>query len=180
MIQLTDDLDILCQPCQQLHNAKMIEEQLPIIREAIAWVADPKNKCLGLAAPQIGHPFTWFVMKNPTTGGGWFDNALGKLFAVVNPTDIEYLEGSEEKEEGCLSFPGNVLKVARPRKVKMTFLVAYANSTILKKVTATFEGKSAQIAAHELAHLRGKSPHCHARAALEAKKVTEMPAATEG
>jgi peptide deformylase len=178
MIQLSEDLDILTQPCQQLHNQAMLSEQLPIIREAIQWISDPKNKALGLAAPQIGQPYAWFVMKNPTDAG-WFGNNLGKVFGVINPKNVSFSGKTNEFVEGCLSYPNKSLKVKRAMKVTLTFLLVYPSTDIPKEVTMTFEGKSAQIVQHELAHLRGRSPHCHLLAKDRADQpIKEVPVET--
>ncbi|HWC76121.1 MAG TPA: peptide deformylase, partial [Blastocatellia bacterium] len=65
---------------------------------------------VGLAAPQVGVLKRLFVM----------DCSSGKnrkhKIALINPV-IETEEGEQIGEEGCLSFPGIYVQVARPQRV---------------------------------------------------------------
>jgi peptide deformylase len=64
---------------------------------------------VGLAAPQIAVSQRLFVMD--CSGG---EDKTHK-FAMMNP-EIVHVEGSQEGEEGCLSFPGIYQKIERNRR----------------------------------------------------------------
>lgn len=66
-------------------------------------------KGIGLAAPQIAVSQRLFVM-DCSSG----EDETQKL-AMVNP-EIVHLEGSQEGEEGCLSFPGIFQKIERNQR----------------------------------------------------------------
>lgn len=66
-------------------------------------------KGIGLAAPQIAVSQRLFVM-DCSSG----EDEAQKL-AMVNP-EIVHLEGSQEGEEGCLSFPGIFQKIERNQR----------------------------------------------------------------
>jgi peptide deformylase len=65
---------------------------------------------VGLAAPQVGLLKRLFVMD--CSGGR---NKKQKV-ALINPV-IEFEEGEQIGDEGCLSFPGIFFPVARPQRV---------------------------------------------------------------
>ena len=73
---------------------------------------------------------------------------------VLQPTKLVLVDTSEETwydEEGCLSFPGIIVKVKRPVKIK----VRYANA--LGEVdTHIYQGLTARIFLHEMDHVNGK------------------------
>ncbi|NLD19330.1 MAG: peptide deformylase [Clostridiales bacterium] len=96
---------------------------------------------VGLAAPQIGIIRRMFVA-NP-------DPESGEAYYFVNP-EIEYLEGSQESEEGCLSVPGCMGLVERPEKVKIKGLGRDG-----QEQEYTFEGFPAIVICHEFDHLEG-------------------------
>jgi len=97
-----------------------------------------KNNGLGLSANQCGFEHRVFVM-----GAG------EDYIACYNPKVIE-LEGETHMEEGCLTFPLLMLRVTRPKKIK----VEYQDFTGVKR-EATFDGISARVFLHELDHMNG-------------------------
>jgi peptide deformylase len=104
-----------------------------------------ENEGLGLAAPQIAVPLQIFVM-NP--GSAERDKSQERIF--INP-QISEREGSEEREEGCLSFPELYQKVRRPAKVRVQAYDAEGNRIDLK-----LDDLPARIVQHETDHLHGK------------------------
>jgi peptide deformylase len=104
-----------------------------------------QHEGLGLAAPQIAMPIQVFVM-NPT--GDRNQPELERVF--INPV-ISQREGSEEREEGCLSFPELYQKVRRPTKVRVQAYNA-SGATIDEVVDDLF----ARVVQHETDHLHGK------------------------
>jgi peptide deformylase len=93
---------------------------------------------LGLSANQCGFEHRVFVM-----------GANDDFIACYNPKIIE-MEGETHMEEGCLTFPLLMLRVTRPKKIK----VEYQDFTGEKK-EATFDGLSARVFLHELDHMNG-------------------------
>jgi peptide deformylase len=97
-----------------------------------------KNNGLGLSANQCGFEHRVFVM-----------GAENDYIACFNPKLIES-EGETHMEEGCLTFPLLMLRVTRPKKIK----VEYQDFTGVKR-EATFDGISARVFLHELDHMNG-------------------------
>lgn len=93
---------------------------------------------LGLAAPQLGLPYNFFVIRSDPIQG--FFNAK-----IVDTSDEQVI-----LEEGCLSYPGLVLKVKRPKLVRIRF--ADPEGTIK---TLKFQDMTARIVQHELDHVEG-------------------------
>jgi len=97
-----------------------------------------KNNGLGLSANQCGFEHRVFVM-----GAG------EEYIACFNPKVIG-MEGEAHMEEGCLTFPLLMLRVTRPKIIK----VEYQDFTGVKR-EATFDGISARVFLHELDHMNG-------------------------
>lgn len=97
------------------------------------------NGGIGLAANQVGFPYRMFVM------------ATNPVFACFNPEIIDYSEEAVSLEEGCLSYPGLVVKVARPKSCKIRFI--HPNG---EPDTRTYTGMTARIVLHEIQHLDGE------------------------
>jgi peptide deformylase len=93
---------------------------------------------LGLAAPQLGLPFNFFVIRsNPVQG-------------FFNATIVDHSEEEVLLEEGCLSYPGLVLKIKRPRNIKVR---AFNPEGVAN--TYTFQDMTARIIQHEIDHING-------------------------
>jgi peptide deformylase len=99
---------------------------------------------VGLAAPQVGLLKRLFVM----------DCSLGKekkqKVALINPV-IETEEGEQIGDEGCLSFPGIYLQVARPQRV-----VVRARDVDGSEFTLDVMDLEARCVSHETDHLDGE------------------------
>jgi peptide deformylase len=101
-------------------------------------------KGLGLAATQVALPFQFLVMN--MTGD---PKEKDQEAVYVNPVIVER-KGSQEGDEGCLSFPGLYQKVRRAKTVKIQ---AYNLQGQLVELTASdLEARAWQ---HELDHLEG-------------------------
>jgi peptide deformylase len=96
---------------------------------------------IGLAAPQVGWSVRLFIIDANGSSTG------EKVF--INPTIIEET-GEVNKEEGCLSFPGILIKVSRAQRIK-----AHAYNLKGKKIEIEAEGLAARAWQHELDHLNG-------------------------
>lgn len=94
---------------------------------------------VGLAAPQVG------VLKKIAVV-----EYNGNSYVLINPKVVDQ-QGTQESEEGCLSFPGIYANVLRPQWVKVE--AQNENGEI-----QTFEGEGylARAFLHEMDHLSGK------------------------
>lgn len=100
---------------------------------------------VGLAAPQIGENIRMFVMKFFQQDGEKYS-----IWTVINPIIIETSSDMEIDTEGCLSLPDIQGKVARYRKIILSFLNERGEKQKIK-----LEGLNARIAQHEIDHLDG-------------------------
>lgn len=96
---------------------------------------------IGLSAVQVGILKRFFIMRDPNTN---------EVHVCINPTIIELHSKPTKINEGCLSYPGLMLKVPRHDKivVEYTLLNGRTNVDIL-------EGLMSQCYQHELDHLNG-------------------------
>lgn len=72
-------------------------------------------KGIGLAAPQIGVSKRLFVMDVP-----FEESDASNKFVMINP-EVIAREGSQEGDEGCLSFPGIYAKIRRDARTVVRF-----------------------------------------------------------
>ena len=94
---------------------------------------------VGLSANQIGLDMRVFVM------------GLGETkIAVFNPEITEYSNTEELFNEGCLSYPGIMLGIKRPTKIK----AKYQDETG-QIIEQEFNGLTARIFQHEYDHMTG-------------------------
>lgn len=95
---------------------------------------------LGLAANQLGFNYRILVLK-----------VEGRSpVCLINPV-ITKQRGSQIAQEQCLSLPGLVVTVKRPRQIVVRGLNQY-----LRPVKYRFNGFNARKACHEIDHLEGK------------------------
>ena len=99
-----------------------------------------KYNGVGLAAPQIG------LLKRLIVIDLYDDKGPIKL---VNPEIIKE-KGTQEVEEGCLSFPNKFAKIIRPEEVTVKALNENG-----KTVKISAKGLLAQALSHEIDHLNG-------------------------
>lgn len=94
---------------------------------------------VGLAANQLGLPYRVFaVASNP-------------VLVCYNPKIVDYTkEDIVDLEEGCLTFPGLVMKIKRPKSIKIRY--TEPNGAVQTKV---YTGLTARIMQHEIEHLEG-------------------------
>lgn len=107
---------------------------------------------LGLAGPQVGMLRRLCIVLEIDEDGVHEDangKLIGNFLELVNP-EILSMEGEVVGAEGCLSFPGKGVEVARPERV--TFR---AQDRTGKWYTRTVEGINARCVCHECNHLDG-------------------------
>jgi peptide deformylase len=138
-MKLVDENDpILKQPSEkfnflnpQVDLQELIEGMTKIMRD---------NGGIGLSACQVGIPVQVFIMESETP------------IIIINPKILEYSEETTDFNEGCLSFPGDYIKMRRPKWVVARFIAADG-----KGITTKFEGIASIVFQHEYDHLLGKT-----------------------
>ena len=105
---------------------------------------------IGLAAPQINIPFRILVIEITTTSTRYGELQSFPFEVFVNPTLSVIDDKKQGFWEGCLSVPGMMGYVERPRSIK----VDYISKDGEKKFTI-FEDFLATVFQHELDHLDG-------------------------
>ena len=112
------------------------------IRELLDDMVETMHRAngVGLSAVQVG------ILKRVVVIDIYDDNGPIKL---VNPV-ITKQKGTQEVEEGCLSFPNQYAKLIRPAEVTMEALDENG-----EKIKIKAKGLLAQAICHELDHLDG-------------------------
>lgn len=98
-----------------------------------------ENNALGVAANQVGVPYRIFAMRGSPEN-----------FVCFNPKIVQPSEAEVTLEEGCLSYPGLVVKVKRPQHIRVRFSTPNGET-----MTKQFTGMSARVFQHECEHLDG-------------------------
>lgn len=113
-------------------------EPIQFAKDLVKFMYD--NKGLGLAAPQVGVPYSIFAMRGEPEN-----------FVCFNPRIVDYSKETIVLEEGCLSFPGLILKIERPKHIRVRFETPNGDT-----LTKQFTGMTARIFQHEYDHTKGK------------------------
>lgn len=123
-------------------KSREVEKVDDKIREILDDMVETMHKYngVGLAAPQIG------ILKRLVVIDLYDDKGPIKL---VNPEIIKE-KGTQEVEEGCLSFPNKFAKVIRPEEVTVKALDENG-----KQIKISAKGLLAQAISHEIDHLNG-------------------------
>ena len=100
---------------------------------------------VGLAAPQVGINKRLMVYNESGDKTKWLQEVV-----MVNPKIVEYSEGKDVENEGCLSFPDMRGDVERSKWIKVE-----AQKLNGKKMKKKFKGWEARIFQHEYDHLDG-------------------------
>lgn len=97
-------------------------------------------KAQGLSANQLGYSLSMFVMVQQR----------GAPICLVNPQIVKE-KGWQGANERCLSLPGEVVQVIRPKEIRIKGVNPY-----FKPVNYKFADIEARRACHEIDHLNGK------------------------
>jgi peptide deformylase len=108
----------------------------------ILYQSKARYPCLGLAANQLGLPYRALIFGMPDS------EDYGILF---NPT-IVFHSGTQIGDEGCISFPGILLRIERPQEIRVRYQNVMAGGVTH---TSLFTGLTARIICHEIDHLNG-------------------------
>lgn len=121
------------------------DERNPNVNEAIKLsesALEEEKSALAVAAPQVGINERVFVYKD--------ESCLEKTNVVFDPIIIEFSDEVWQFNEGCLSFPGVFLPIARPRTIQVTYWDEndkFQNREITDLTSRIFQ--------HEVDHLDG-------------------------
>lgn len=124
-----------CRPIKNITNArkKKIKQMLDLIYE---------EEGMGLAAPQVGWNAKVFVMN--------ITRDPSQQLVFINPMVVQYGVEAEERLEGCLSIPGKMGLIKRPKFVKILAKNIDGNEFVFED-----DDWGSRCAQHELDHLHG-------------------------
>ena len=132
--------DIITDEKQLSVRCGISKETDDVVKDLIDTANAHKDKCLGLAANQIGYNSRVFVIKTPDG-----------FAAAVNPEVVCMTGGRKQYWESCLSRPGKEpIRVKRYKKVKLRLVNDKGAEALLE-----FNDLAARIVQHELDHLNG-------------------------
>lgn len=94
---------------------------------------------IGLAAPQCGLPYNFFVVRSEPVMG------------MFNAKIVDFGEEEVKMDEGCLSYKGITLNIKRPKNIKVRY--TQPNGEV---ITSMFTGMTARVIQHELSHVNGE------------------------
>lgn len=129
---------ILTTPCQKFDFSNPPFDPIEFAKELTMFMYE--NNGIGLAANQVGVPYRVFAMRGEPEN-----------FVCYNPRIVQPSEMTIALEEGCLTYPGVVVKITRPQHVRVRFTVPNGET-----MTKTFTGMTARTFQHELDHLNGE------------------------
>jgi len=128
---------ILYKPTQRFNFTDSPFDPIEFSKEFIKFMYESKG--IGLAANQVGIPYSVFAMRGDPEN-----------FVCFNPRIVQPSHEEIILEEGCLTYPGFYVKIKRPRHIRVRFNTP--NGDVLTK---QFTGMTARIFQHEYDHLQG-------------------------
>ncbi len=131
--------NFLTTPCQEWDFEHPPREAQQFAKDLIEAMYEYNG--IGLAANQVQVPYRVFTMRGEKEGG---------TFVCFNPRIVHFSEEVILLEESCLSYPGLIVKVKRPRHIRMRFATPSG-----EVVTQQFTGMTARVVQHEMDHLDG-------------------------
>jgi peptide deformylase len=128
---------ILTTPCELFDFSNSPFDPVEFSKDLIKFMYD--NNGIGLAANQIGVPYRIFAMRGSPEN-----------FVCFNPKIVQPSEQIVQLEEGCLTYPGMLVKIKRPQHIRVRFQTPNGDT-----LTKQFTGMTARIFQHENDHLDG-------------------------
>ena len=123
------------------------EPSVVALAELLVGLMRASPGCVGIAAPQVGHPVSLFVLA--VTGARRVSSCSG-LVVLCSPVLVAS-EGREVRREGCLSVPDLTGDVPRATSVVVRGQLPGTGEDC-EVVADAFEARALQ---HELDHLQG-------------------------
>lgn len=127
----------LTKECQEFDFENPPFEPIEFAQELVKFMYEQNG--LGVAANQVGVPYRIFAMRGAPEN-----------FVCYNPKIVGYSTDKVVLEEGCLSYPGLLVKVKRPSSIRVRFQTPAGDV-----LTKQFIGMSARVFQHEYDHLHG-------------------------
>lgn len=129
-----------CKPVKTItpHIKEVMEDMVETMRNADG---------VGIAAPQVGIMKRFFIAMPHVDSEDEAERE--KVYYMINP-EITYREGTQESSEGCLSVPGYMGLVERPKKIRIK-----AQDLDGAEHEYEFEDFAATVFCHEYDHLEG-------------------------
>lgn len=128
---------ILTKECLEFDFSNPPFDPIEFAKDIVKFMLE--NNGIGLAANQVGVPYRIFAMRG-----------MPQHFVCFNPRIVATGEEQVVLEEACLSYPGLVVKVKRPKNIRVRFTMANGETR-----TEIFHGITARIFQHEMDHLNG-------------------------
>lgn len=146
-IETWKDNPMLRTVCESVKKSEW-NEYVKLGKNMLAYIKDPENGGVGLAAPQIG------VSKRILVASlmqDWEDENFSTVL-MINPEILEFSEEiNDTVEEGCLSLPKTKKGyVARHRDIKVKYFDEKGKEKILR-----LSGLASIVVQHEIDHLNG-------------------------
>jgi peptide deformylase len=124
-----------------------LPENMTELVEKIASIMYDIEGAVGLAAPQVGLSKRLIVYDLRITG----NNNYGYL---INPQIIK-TKGTMISEEGCLSFPGILATVNRPKQITVKAITDLNGTEEILRIKEEEDGFMLNMLCHEIDHLDG-------------------------
>jgi peptide deformylase len=134
---IKDDIAHFTKPCEEFDFEGFLDAS-QLARDLVDTMYH--NGGLGLAANQVGLPYRVFCFRGDPAN-----------FVCFNPVIIQTGVEEIELEEGCLSFPGLIVNIKRPKNVRVRFW-----GPDREQHFHDWSGLTARIVLHEMDHLNGK------------------------
>ena len=140
------NLEIYKDSSPYLHT-KSTDVKFPLTNDVKTLISDMKDTlcntefAAGLAAPQVGKLLNLFVYRT---------DEHPSPMVMINPVIIKACDYSHGQCEMCLSYPGQVYKVHRAKRIAVRFFDEFGEHYVLK-----YRGFEAMIIQHEVDHLLG-------------------------
>jgi peptide deformylase len=129
---------VLTEVCQEFDFSNPPFDPIEFSKELVKFMYD--NNGIGLAANQVGVPYRVFALRGEPEN-----------FVCFNPRIVQPSEEEIVLEEGCLTYKGLIVKIKRPRHVRVRFQTPNGDT-----LTKQFTGISARAFQHEMDHLNGE------------------------
>jgi len=123
--------------CEEFDFKNPPFDPIEFAKEIMAFMYEKNG--LGLAANQVGIPYRIFAMRG-----------VPENFVCFNPRIVGRSTDQIVLEEGCISYPGLLVKIKRPSIIRVRFSLPNGDT-----MTKQFIGMSARVFQHEYDHLDG-------------------------